>query len=34
MVQLTDTAVCKFKEFLTSEGKEKEGIRIFLIPGG
>jgi Fe-S cluster assembly iron-binding protein IscA len=34
MVSLTDGAVQKFKEFLSSKGRERDGIRIFLIPGG
>lgn len=34
MLSLTDTAVAKFKAFLTDKGRESDGIRIFLVPGG
>jgi Fe-S cluster assembly iron-binding protein IscA len=34
MVNLTDTAVNKFKEVVETQGKAGDGVRIFLVPGG
>jgi Fe-S cluster assembly iron-binding protein IscA len=34
MVSLTDSAVKRFKEVVTEQGKAGDGVRIFLVPGG
>lgn len=34
MVSLTDGAVQKFKETVEKQGKNGDGVRIFVIPGG
>ena len=34
MVNLTDSAVSKFKEVVEKQGKAGDGVRIFLVPGG
>ncbi len=34
MVSLTDSAVGKFKEVVTQQGKLGDGVRIFVVPGG
>jgi Fe-S cluster assembly iron-binding protein IscA len=34
MVNLTDSAVSKFKEVVEAQGKAGDGVRIFLVPGG
>jgi len=34
MVSLTDSAVRKFKEVVEKQGKEGDGVRIFVVPGG
>ena len=34
MLNLTDNATKRFKEFLEHEGVSDSGIRIFLVPGG
>ena len=34
MVSLTDNAISKFKEVVTKQGAEGDGVRIFVVPGG
>jgi Fe-S cluster assembly iron-binding protein IscA len=34
MLNLTDNATKRFKEFLEHEDLSDSGIRIFLVPGG
>jgi Fe-S cluster assembly iron-binding protein IscA len=34
MVSLTDSAVGKFKEVVTKQGTNGDGVRIFVVPGG
>jgi Fe-S cluster assembly iron-binding protein IscA len=34
MVQLTDSAVKKFKEAVEKQGTAGDGVRIFVVPGG
>jgi Fe-S cluster assembly iron-binding protein IscA len=34
MVSLTDSAVDKFKDIVSKQGTDGEGVRIFVVPGG
>lgn len=34
MVSLTDSAVKRFKEVVSKQGSNGDGVRIFLVPGG
>ncbi len=34
MVDITTTAIAKFKEITEKENRAGEGIRIYLVPGG
>jgi Fe-S cluster assembly iron-binding protein IscA len=34
MVSLTDGAIDKFKEVVSKQGADGDGVRIFVVPGG
>ena len=34
MVSFTDSAVKRFKDVVTKQGANGDGVRIFVVPGG
>ncbi len=34
MVSFTDSAVNRFKDVVSEQGKPGDGVRIFAVPGG